>query len=46
MVVVSVYYSYMNEAFEICFSVPNHNVKLECHPVNTTGNGRRFRISG
>ena len=31
----SVDYSYKNGAFEICFNMPNHNVKLECHSVNT-----------
>lgn len=31
----SVDYSYKNGAFEICFNMPDHNVKLECHSVNT-----------
>lgn len=31
----SVAYSYKNGAFEISFNMPNHNVKLECHSVNT-----------
>lgn len=28
-------FSYRNGAFEICFKMPDHNVKLECHSVNT-----------
>lgn len=28
-------YSYKNGVFEICFNMPNHDVKLECHSVNT-----------
>ena len=31
----SVDYSYKNGVFEICFNMPDHNVKLECHSVNT-----------
>lgn len=31
----SVDYTYRNGAFEICFKMPDHNVKLECHSVNT-----------
>lgn len=31
----SVDYSYNNGAFEICFNMPDHDVKLVCHSVNT-----------
>lgn len=31
----SVDYSYRNGAFEICFYMPNHDVKLVCHSVNS-----------